>query len=96
MQTPDKDFLGAPHDQKPPVDIAEWMLQRLNRIDNAINGVEGGPGGLKERMAALEKKSDSFATKDDVSKVKIWILGGVVGGMISITGVVFAILSYFK
>lgn len=48
---------------------------------------EGPPSGsgsdLRERVARLENEIVHLATKTDVQKIKIWILSGVIGGIVA-------------
>ena len=48
---------------------------------NQNGGTSGGNYG--ERLAAIEAHLHHMATKEDIQRVKVWFLGGVVGGMVS-------------
>ena len=50
----------------------------------ASSGDDGGAGNsIGERLARLETKMEHVALKEDVLNLKIWILGGVIGGIMS-------------
>ncbi|MCY4288078.1 MAG: hypothetical protein OXC63_05760 [Aestuariivita sp.] len=59
-------------------------------------GNGNGSGGYGERLARIESRLDSIeqhgATKDDISKVKIWVLAGVLGTIPVASVVMLAIL----
>lgn len=44
---------------------------------------------LNGRLQSLVTRLESFATKEDIQKVKVWVLSGVLGGMV--LAVTFAI-----
>ena len=48
-------------------------------------GSSGGSGGgrtVEERLSALETRMEYLATKEDIQKLKTWVLGGVVAAMV--------------
>ena len=52
-------------------------------------GQDGGGNGHGQRLRTLEievtkiaTKMESVATREEVLKLKLWILGGVIGGMV--------------
>lgn len=59
------------------------------------NGNGGGNGRLESRVAVLESELKHLATKADVLGLKIWVLGGVIGGMIVASGLATAISRLF-
>lgn len=38
---------------------------------------------IRERLSAIEAKLSQYATKEDLQRVKIWVLGGVVAVLIA-------------
>ena len=48
-----------------------------------------GNGPLGERVSALEERTEHLATKADISNLKVWLLVGVLGGIL--TGIPAAI-----
>ena len=67
------------------------------------NGSGGGGPPYGERLARIEAHLDSIkehgATKDDISKVKIWFLGGVLAAIglaiPAAVGVAYAVARFF-
>ncbi len=52
----------------------------------------GGNGGsIEERLVKLETHVQYLATKEDIQKLKVWVLGGVVGGMVLAVTITLAI-----
>lgn len=54
------------------------------------NGGDGGDYG--ERLATIEERVKHLATKEDIQKIKVWCLSGVLGGMALAAGVALAVL----
>lgn len=44
----------------------------------------GGNGGSNhgERLARIEAKMEHVATKEDIQKLRVWVLGGVLAGLV--------------
>ena len=44
----------------------------------------GGNGGSNhgERLARIEAKMEHAATKEDIQKLRVWVLGGVLAGLV--------------
>ena len=59
------------------------------------SGSNGGGDGYGERLARIEAKLEFFATKEDIQKIKVWVLGGVLGGMAIATGLAVTIIKFF-
>ena len=59
------------------------------------NGNGVGNGRLESRVAVLESELKHPATTADVLGLKIWVLGGVIGGMIVAAGLAIAISRLF-
>ncbi len=45
------------------------------------SGSNGGGDHYGERLARIEARLEYFATKEDIQRIKVWILAGVLGGM---------------
>ena len=49
-------------------------------------GTTGGGNGsnydIRERLARLEERVNHLASKEDIQKLKIWVLGGVIGAAV--------------
>ncbi len=48
--------------------------------DTENEGKSGG-GGFDSRLARLETHIEYLATKEDLQKLKVWWLGGIIAGM---------------
>lgn len=44
-------------------------------------GGNGGNDDIRERLARLEEKVNHLASKEDIQKIKVWILLGIVGAV---------------
>ena len=60
----------------------------LHSVDNqsepaapASSSGGGGGIGVEHRLARLEARVEYLTTKEDIQKVKVWVLVGVLGGM---------------
>lgn len=60
----------------------QWFMTQLN--------------DMSSRISSLETEVKHLATKDDVSKTKLWVVVGALGGIIGITGIIFTILRYLN
>ncbi|MYJ73018.1 MAG: hypothetical protein F4092_14875 [Rhodospirillaceae bacterium] len=52
-------------------------------------------GGYGERLAVLETKFETLATREDVKDIKIWALTGVILGMVLAASLSLAVLKLF-
>ena len=52
----------------------------------------GGGGDYGERLAKLEGRMDYLATKEDIQKIKVWVLSGVLGGMVAAATITVAVV----
>lgn len=50
-------------------------------------GGGGGGRGTDGRLSALETRIEYLATKEDIQKLKVWALAGVLGAVIAIVTV---------
>lgn len=60
---------------------------------------DGGGSNIEGRLSALETRIEYLATKEDVQKLKVWVLGGVLASIpiaITITFVVAKLFSLFS
>lgn len=57
----------------------------------------GGSGrGVESRLAALEARVEYLATKEDVQKIKVWVLSGVIAGILAGTMLAAALLKFIQ
>ena len=63
------------------------------------NGNDGRLRGAEERLARLETRLDTvlpyLATKEDIQKIKVWTLAGVLGGIVLAVTVALTFLKVF-
>ncbi len=52
----------------------------------------GGNGSHGERLARIEARLEHMATKEDIQKIKVWVLSGILGGV----GVTITIMKFFS
>lgn len=45
------------------------------------NGSNGGGSNIDECLTRIETKLEYIATKEDIQKIKVWLLSGILGGM---------------
>ena len=63
----------------PPLKLAEKTDEPDAPLDSGGGG--GGKTTLEARVAALETHMHYLATKEDIQKIKVWVLGGLLGGI---------------
>ena len=63
------------------------------------SGGVGGGGGIERRLAAVEAqvaalnaRMEYVATKEDVQKIKVWVLGGLIAGLIGAATVAVSVV----
>lgn len=56
----------------------------------------GGGRGVESRLAALETRVEYLATKEDVQKIKVWVLSGVIAGILAGTMLAAALLKFIQ
>ena len=61
-------------------------------IQNGGNNGGGGGKSIPERLSALEADIKHLATKEDIQKVKVWILAGVLGGIFATSAVLAGVV----
>lgn len=49
---------------------------------------------IRERLSAIEAKLSQYATKEDLQRIKIWMLGGVVAILIAAISALIRIYIY--
>ena len=61
-------------------------------------GGNGGNGGdrVLERLAILEERVQHLASKEDIQKIKIWVLSGVIGAAVAAIPVAFIVVRLFS
>ena len=74
--------------------MSEPRLRAVDAAEPDASGGSGGGGGkrIEERLAALETRIDYLATKEDIQKIKVWVLAGVIGAVVVALGIALAIL----
>ena len=72
------------------------------RTDNVVpfskghgHGSNGGGGNYGERLARIEASLGHMATKEDIQKIKVWVLSGILGGMVTAAILATAIVKLF-
>ena len=50
---------------------------------------------VEERLAAIEALLPHLATKEDLQKLKVWWLGGIIAGMAVAAGIAGAMVRFF-
>ena len=81
------------------------MKEERDNIYDHPTATTGGGGNdvrlrrVEDRLTRLETKLDTalpyLATKEDIQKIKVWILAGVLGGIALAVTVAFAFLKMF-
>ena len=69
-----------------------------DRADPDVSVSESGRGNgrdIEKRLSALETHFKYLATKEDIQKIKVWCLTGVIIGMISAATLTIGILKLF-
>ena len=60
------------------------------------SGGNGGGSDVRERLAKLEERTEHSATKEDIQKLKVWILGGVIGGLVATVPIALLTIKLFS
>ena len=62
-----------------------------------IAASSGGGGGntIDGRLSRLETRVEYLATKEDIQKLKVWVLAGVLGGTMLAAGLALGVLKLF-
>ena len=63
----------------PPLHSVEITDEPDAPLDSGSGG--GGRTRLEARVAALETHMHYLATKEDIQKIKVWVLCGLLGGI---------------
>ena len=68
---------------------------RITTPDTAPTG-NGGNGGseIRERLVRLEERVNHLASKEDVQKIKVWILAGIIGAVPVLTAMVLLVVKF--
>ena len=69
-----------------------------DRADPDVPVSESGRGNgrdIEKRLSALETHFKYLATKEDIQKIKVWCLGGVIIGLLSAATLTIGILKLF-
>ena len=45
------------------------------------SGDRDGSSGFGERLARIEARMEHVATKEDIQRLRVWVLGGVLGAL---------------
>ena len=73
--------------------------QHLTAVPDPPGSDSGGSGGggasLESRLTRLETHLQYLATKEDIQKLKVWWLVGIIGGMGLAATVALAVLRIF-
>lgn len=56
--------------------VSDSLESRLTRLETHIQYL-----ATKEDLRKIETHLQYFATKEDIQKLKVWWLGGIIGGM---------------
>ena len=73
------------------------MSGRDNNVTPISRGQSsgGGNGNYGERLARIEEQMKNTATKEDIQKIKVWVLSGILGGMVSVALLAIATIKFF-
>ena len=59
------------------------------------SGSNGGGGNYGERLARIEASLRYMANKEDIQKIKVWVLSSILGGMSAAALLTVAIVKFF-
>ncbi len=60
------------------------------------SGGNGGGDDIRERLARLEEKVGHLASKEDVQKIKVWVLVGIIGAVPTLVIMLLAATRFLK
>lgn len=81
--------------------MSEDKVIHLQSNSNAEPGGGGGDGvdarlrAVEERLVRLETRMENMATKEDIQKLKIWVLGGVLGSVFAAIPIALLVVKVF-
>ena len=82
--------------------MSEDKVIHLQSNSNAEPGGGGGGDGVdarlrrvEERLVRLETQMKYMATKEDIQKLKIWVLGGVLGSVFAAIPIALLVVKVF-
>lgn len=59
---------------------------RLSTVETRLENVDTRLAAVEDRLARVETRLDSLATKEDIQKIKTWVLSGALGIAVSMLG----------
>ena len=77
---------------------AEPIRAGPRRIDgrNGDNGIEKRLREVEKLLERIDERTNSFATREDVMRVKLWVASGVAGGIVTLALIGLGILRLFN
>lgn len=63
--------------------------------DEPGSGVDARLRAVEERLVRLETRMENMATKEDIQKLKIWILGGALGSVVATVSITLLVAKVF-
>ena len=60
------------------------------------DGVDARLRAVEERLARLETRMDYMAAKEDIQKLKIWFLGGIMGSVVAAIPIALLVAKVFS
>ena len=72
------------------------LLKIVKDNEKSTAHTSGGGGGytLDERVLILETTLKNLATKEDIQKIKVWVLLGVIAGFVLASGFISDLFAY--
>lgn len=52
---------------------------RMSTVESRLEKVDARLAAVEDRLARVETRLDSLATKEDIQKMKVWILSSILG-----------------
>lgn len=83
--------------------LIKWRILAVDNIHRlAVPDPATGPrssgrggGGIEGRLSALETRIEYLATKKDIQKLKVWVLGGVIAALVIGASLAVAVVKLF-
>ncbi len=73
----------------------ELIEHRIDELQKSVEENRKDISEIKTSVVKIEAKSEKVATDTDIERLKVWILSGVLGGMVAAAGITVGVIKLF-